>query len=549
MKSLALNARVRGVVGLLLIGLTCLAQPPEIWTIIPRVVAVVNLNEGSTPTLAYELARLVGIFALAVAAPMLAAFCSPRWKWFLFLLFFSSLVTNAVFHRVSGHSMAYVDWVILWQAKANIGDAVSEYFRPLVKATIGVTPLLAGFMLVPVVQRRIWPWAAGATLLSIGVFVAQCVTTQGGDTGLFPRSTSLHGKLVSTAFDRPMARYTYATDRQPDAKPIADHIVLVIDESVSHDYFSRVVLPRIRASNSAWRVHDFGLATSMSNCSMATNVMLRKLAGADSVALDLYRNPLVWSLARNAGLATWLLDAQLGGFGHNLFDDVERSLIDHRPWVRTGHDANLVDRLRAAWSGAPSFTLVIKQGAHFPYEKKYPARYASDSPVLSAPYVRGSERRTHYVNAVDYQTGDFFRRLSEVVPAARTIVLYTSDHGQNIEDSPGLTHCNSSVGVQAIEGIVPLLILANFDVGGLAEAATRNRDRMSQFDMVETLRGFLGYGSQSMASSGLFRASGDPVPGFVYGSPFGFFGRPVQMLPVDRPAYRRQENERWSNSP
>ena len=85
---------------------------------------------------------------------------------------------------------------------------------------------------------------------------------------------SLHGKLVSTAFDRPMARYTYATDRQPDAKPIADHIVLVIDESVSHDYFSRVVLPRIRASNSAWRVHDFGLATSMSNCSMATNVML-----------------------------------------------------------------------------------------------------------------------------------------------------------------------------------------------------------------------------------------------------------------------------------
>lgn len=538
------NARVRTGLGLMLIGVTCLLQPPWIWSIVPSVP-----NDGSLLTYAFKLAIIVGIFGLALIAPVLAALSSPRWKWLLFLLFALSIVVNLAFYRVSGHTMTYTDWAILWQARANIGDAFGEYSRTLLKATLATTPLLVGFLLVPVARRRIWPWAVGASVLSTGVFVAACVAMQGGSTGLFPRSTSLYGMLVSTAFDRPLGEYAYATDHQPDARPVAENIALVIDESISHDFFSEVVMPQIEASNSAWRIYDFGFATSMANCSMASNIMMRKLVRADSVALDVYRNPLVWSLARNAGFRTWLLDAQLGGFGHNLFDDSERSLIDHIPQAQSAHDADLVDHLHAAWSGAPSFTLVIKKGAHFPYEQRYPAQHKSDSPALSAPHVLASERRTKYVNAVDYQTGGFFRRLKEVTPHARTVIFYTSDHGQNIADTPGLLHCSTSATPHVNEGIVPLLVLANFDVAGLAEAAERNRNQMSHFDMVETLRGFLGYGSRHVTEKGLLRTAGGPVPGFVYKSPFGFFGRPVEILPVDRSAYLRLANERWGKAP
>ena len=219
------------------------------------------MNGGSSLILAYEFARLLGIFLPGLVAPILAAFCSLRWKWLLFLLFALSIVINLVFYRVSGHTMAYVDWVMLWQAKANAGDAISEYYRTLIKAAIATAPLLVGFMLVPVIQRPIWPWAVGTSVLSTGVFVAQCVAMQGGDTGLFPRTTSLYGMLVSTAFDGPIAKYAYTTDRRPDRQPVADNIVLIVDESVRHDFFSRVVLPEMEASKAAWRVYDFGLAT------------------------------------------------------------------------------------------------------------------------------------------------------------------------------------------------------------------------------------------------------------------------------------------------
>ncbi|MCD6733531.1 MAG: sulfatase-like hydrolase/transferase [Burkholderiaceae bacterium] len=530
--------------GLLLIGVTCLLQPPWIWSIAPPVA-----NYGSLLAYAFDLAITVGVFGLALMAPMLAALSSPSWKWLLFLLFAMSIVTNLVFYRVSGHTMTYTDWAILWQARANIGDALGEYSRTVLKATLATAPLLVGFLLVPVARRRIWPWALGVSVLSTGVFVATCVALQGGNTGLFPRSTSLYGMLVSTAFDRPSGEYVYATDHQPDAKPVAENIALVIDESISHDFFSEVVMPQIEASNSTWRVYDFGFASSMANCSMGSNIMLRKLVRADSVASDLYENPLVWSLARNAGFRTWLLDGQLGGFGHNLFDDVERSLIDHIPQAeRTARDADLVDYLHAAWSGAPSFTLVIKKGAHFPYEQRYPAGYKADTPVLTAPHVQASERRAKYVNAVDYQTGGFFRRLKEVTPDARTVIFYTSDHGQNIADIPGRVHCNTSVTPHVNEGIVPLLVLANFDLSGMAEAAARNRNQMSHFDLAETLRAYLGYGSRHDAEKGLLRTAGDPVPGFVYKSPFGFFGRPVEILRVDRSAYLRMANERWGKA-
>lgn len=538
-----MNTRVRIGTGLLLIGLTCLLQPPQTWTVLS-----LASYQGSLFAYASEILLILGIFGLAVLAPMLAAFASPPWKWSLFALFAISIIANLVFYRASGQTMTYTDWAILWQARANIGDAVDQYYSTLLKCSAATTPLLIGYWLVPSSRQRIWPWALGVSTLSIAVFAGLCVIWQGGNTGLFPRTTSLHGMLVSTIFDRPMGKYNYVTDRRPDKAPVADHIALVIDESVSHEFFAQVVGPQIAARGSGWRVYDFGFATSMANCSMASNIMLRKLVSIDSVAEDLYRNPLVWSLAHNAGFSTWLIDAQQGGFGHNLFDDTERSLINEMPPV-PGSDADIIDKLHAAWSQTRTLSLVLKKGAHFPYEKRHPAQYKSDSSALSIPYVQANDRRARYVNAVDFQTGGFFRRLMEFVPNARTVVFYTSDHGQNIKDGPGFPHCNSTSVPDVNEGIVPLLVLANFDMNEFAEAAARNRNRVSQFDLVHTLRDFLGYESGQITDRGLLRTAGDPVPGFVYKSPFGFFGRPVEILPVDRSAYLRRANERWGKAP
>lgn len=535
-----LPQRSRTLPGVALILIALALQPTVLGASLQRF-----FTEHGTLEFLLRSAIILALYGLALLAVVLGGLCRGAVKWPLFVLFALSMSISSVFYQASHLPMGYPDWVILWRARADLDNASRQYVGATVLALAQLIPLLLAYLLLRPSRRRAWPWALAALGLSIGLFVMLCISRQGRATERLPDATNLYGMMLAAAFDRPPEAYRYTTDRRPDGPRGADHLALIVDEGTRYDFFAHVVLPDIRRQPSAWHIYDFGAATSMADCSAETNIMLRKLVSFEHIAQDLYHEPLVWSLARNAGFSTWLLDAQHHGEGHDYFDQTERALIEHRPEVRTGHDTNLIQHLAAAWNTPASFTYVIKQGTHFPYSQEYPATYRSASPARQVAYVQADARRIQAVDSVDYQTGQFFQQLLRTAPTGRVAIFYTADHGLNIGDGPGTDHCNSMATSRVEVAMVPLLVLTNYPSDALAAAATRNRNRLSQFELVATLKHFLGYDSATGARSGLLRTVQTPVPGFVSGSAFGLFGRPVDIMPVDRALYQRLERQRW----
>lgn len=490
----------------------------------------------------------VTVVATCLVFMMLACAARSRpWvKWPVFFLVVISFTAMDVYRRSAGKVMEYADWLVLWQGRANAGDAAAEYGHLLVAVLPWLALVLLGFLCIR--RRRSMPSLVPIVLfmVSVGLFTGVCVVKRGGATNKLPMATGLYGLVAAQWLDGAGSRYAYTTDAKPKRAPAVRHIVLVIDESVRQGFFERVIGPELRArgAGSGWNVYDFGAATSMANCSAPSNIMLRKGVRFNHITQDLHRDPLLWSLAHNAGFSTWLLDAQIRGRGGNYFDDNERALIDHLPEVRSSQDADIVKAMaRYLSEEAPTFTIINKQGAHFPYPDHFPRGY--ESPFLrdASPYVQDSIKRVNYVNALDYQTGGFFAQLLKTHVSQPTLVIYTSDHGQNVDDRPGLHHCNVSLLPSEDEGVVPLVILTNTPVPGMEGIVADVQNSLSDFDIAPIIRAAMGYGEVSWVDR-LRQPSG--ANGFVYGSPFGYFGSPVTIRHVDRQAYAAMIRQRWA---
>jgi len=168
-------------------------------------------------------------------------------------------------------------------------------------------------------------------------------------------------------------------------------------------------------------------------------------------------------------------------------------------------------------SRQPTFVYVNKMGAHFPYEGKYPPERAV-LPVMTRttlgngvgkPQAEDAATRTSfrnaYLNALAWNVGNFFDALLADLDLSNTVIVYTSDHGQNLHDdgSPGYaTHCTTARTSPA-EGIVPLVVLTQIPevLATMREAARKNRDRASQFNVFPSVLALLGYPPQAIARS------------------------------------------------
>ncbi|MBV6274127.1 LTA synthase family protein [Alcaligenaceae bacterium CGII-47] len=498
-----------------------------------------------------DLLIMASAWLVSVLMLLSAASSRPAIKWSVYALVSASSMSMAAYHVVARKALEYPDYLIMLQARANTLDAVREY------ATVALVPL--GYILVLAlgfVLARRRPWASPAAVvsfcLSVGIFATVCVLARGADTNKLPTTTGIYGFFVAQTLDRKAGEvYVYTASDQPEHAARVQNIVLVIDESIRDDFFQHVVGPSLgNGAAQGWHVHDFGLASAMANCSGGSNIMLRKGVRSNDIAQDMYRRPLVWSLAHNAGFASYLLDVQRNGVGHDYFDDTERALIDHRLDVRAlQQDAEVLDAMPYLREDRQTFSMVIKRGSHFPYTRNAPAGFQFQGDAAKNPYVVASTKRMDYVNALAWQTAAFFDKLLSMAIAAPTMVIYTSDHGQNVDDQPGLTHCTSSGSPYPGEGLVPLVILTNYPDPALAAAAKYNHDLLSHFNIMPTLLGAMGYASSrwyDAPSAAVTVPQSVPVPGFVYGSPFGYFGSAVQIAPVDRAKALRDAAQRWA---
>ncbi|HEY6816804.1 MAG TPA: sulfatase-like hydrolase/transferase, partial [Croceibacterium sp.] len=172
-------------------------------------------------------------------------------------------------------------------------------------------------------------------------------------------------------------------------------------------------------------------------------------------------------------------------------------------------------------NGVAEFILVNKVGAHFPVADKFPEQAARYHPlpargetvsVIDMGPVHGSHHgtaeewrlyRNAYRNTLIWNTGGFFDTLLPRVDPTRAVILYTSDHGQDLHErgNPGKgTHATADPLPE--EGAVPLVVIDSATAPRLdwRAHAEANRDGMSHFRIFPTLLALFGFAEKDVAA-------------------------------------------------
>jgi hypothetical protein len=464
--------------------------------------------------------------ALVVALWMTAYIRQALVRHLFALAMFASAVFFEVYTRVTDSYLTYSQFVSLVYSGGFIQEAAWQYREVIVHAMLAGLLLLLGIGLQP--RRRLampgyLPIAApllGGLLLSGVLFVRAGEGARGLPvmyTPLAYLNLFAYEALHNTVGPREPVRLVRQTP------PIGHDIVLIIDESISGNYLdintSSGVHTGLKTPPSGVEIFNFGYAASIANCSADTNVTLRYGGTrADYMRIN-STQPSIWQYAKGAGLRTVYIDAQrTGGNLQNLMTDLEKKDIDvfvqfDQTSVRDRDMAAADKLIELLGDGQPELVVINKVGAHFPVHDKYPDDFMNYRPALPRGQyqdVADTGRRdgfngqkddwvlyrNAYQNTLLWNVSEFFRRIFNQAALANAVLIYTSDHGQDLHErgNPGLnTHCGGDPVEE--EGLVPLVVIQGSHLQTLdwRQAWASNKDRSSHDNIFPTLLRLMGY--------------------------------------------------------
>lgn len=290
-----------------------------------------------------------------------------------------------------------------------------------------------------------------------------------------------------------------------------EKIVLIVDESIRGDLlenngFPEDTTPFLLSLKTG--IVNFGLAASSSNCSDYSNLILRsglrKEAIPDQTQISL-KVPTIWQFTRKAGYYNVYLDAQSSedwANYQNFMNEHEAIFIDKllRLRQKNAYESDrvardqLIDLLKQP---GKTFIILNKYGIHFPYYRSYPKDYNTFTPALKLgePMNDREKSLNSYMNGILWSVDDWFKGLlSESKHFKNYVIIYTSDHGQNIVDDGTLaTHCRPRA--NRFEGIVPMMIFSNdtATLERLKRVQAKNLNLTSHFQIFPTLIELAGY--------------------------------------------------------
>lgn len=477
-----------------------------------------------------------------VAAFMLlyyVAMSGALFKWGVFSLITISTLVFDIFSAASYNTLLYSDYLGLRVAVSpeDITNVFNEYAGFFIHPVCRLILLFIAFLMLPSTISSKNPVFKALILLvfCLAIFVIM-VIKQETSIRKMPGFLSIYGFEVARLFEKNNYQYNYNNLLiEPKSKPIRQNVILVIDESIRYDFINGEESNEELnvKSNRFWNVYDYGSATSGNNCSGYSNIILRKGPKPENLGEEIQKNPLIWAYAQKAGYRTSLIDAQRSGKGHDYFDSNELKMIDNN--VDTSNyksDRDIAIELAHLLKNPGNFIIVIKKGAHFPYVNKYPESF---TPIFKSSYINQTQKRIEYARAIKYQTGGFFEELLKQPLSPSTVLVYTSDHGQNLEDTKGTTHCTMNNDPYNGEGLVPMLLIDNQINEQANSYSDINHNKSSHFNIFSTLLYFFGYEKNDYLKNyglSLF----DPIDRFGkfnYGSPFGYFGSKPKFVTTD----------------
>lgn len=464
--------------------------------------------------------------ALALALYLTAYIRQALVRHLFALTMFVSAVFFDVYTRVTADYLSYSSFVSLVYSGGFIQEAAYQYRDAIIHGALSGLLLLFGIGLKPRHSLRV-PNALRVAAPLCGVLLLSAVLflrAGEGARGLPIMYTPL-AYLNLFAYE---ALHNTVGPREPvtlarNAQGVGHDIVLIIDESISGNYLDINapfgVHSNLKQAHAGVDIFNYGYAASIANCSADTNITLRYGGTrADYIRIN-STLPSIWQYAKKAGLRTVYIDAQrTGGNLQNLMNDAEKKDIDEfvqfdKTSVRDRDMAAAAKLIELLNDDKPELILVNKVGAHFPVHDKYPDAFMAYRPTLPrgqfTEVADTGERngfngqpddwvlyRNAYKNTVLWNVGEFFARVFAQANLNNALLIYTSDHGQDLHErgNPGLnTHCGGDPVEE--EGLVPLVVISGSHLKTLNWSAqlAANKDRSSHYNIFPTLLQLMGY--------------------------------------------------------
>lgn len=478
---------------------------------------------GLSPLLAVFLV-LYGTLTLALLA---TAFIPQHGgRLIMAALFSCASITLYAYEWSAASAFDYVSFEMMLASRGDAGDAAVQHGGSLLQAIAATIPLFLGLALPPRMKglRLKLHWLLPLSGL-LGLSLLLYIRGGEGARGL----PSAFAPLAYVGIKAAVTLSEEAVSRQPvefkkPARAPGHDIVLIVDESVSPTYLDindpGGVYSGLNVARPGSDIINYGIAAAITNCSAGSNLSLR-YGGDRQSYFRLYKShPSIWAYARAAGLRAVYLDGQRsGGKLQNMATLSERAEIDdfvqldRVPVVE--RDQRLARLLAERIdNGVAEFIYVNKVGAHFPVADKFPDAQAQYRPlpprggtanIIDMGSSHGRHKgttdewrlyRNAYRNTLTWNVGAFFDHLFASSRVTDAVIIYTSDHGQDLHESgqPGkTTHCITYP--RAEEGAVPLVVIDRQAGGRLpwrSHLAT-TRHGQSHFRIFPTLLALMGY--------------------------------------------------------
>ncbi len=442
-------------------------------------------------------------------------------RWGLAVLLFAAAAFLGASERILDDHLTYDGFLNLVGSTGFAGDALAQYGGRIALAVLMALPLLLAIGLTP--RKALRARSALAPIGALAVLTGVLFMRGGDGARGLPTAFAPLAYLMLAAGEGIGSDKERRTVTMRPGKPRVDgDIVLIVDESIAARYLDFVDPAGVRTGlltpPAGIAVNHFGVAASITNCSLGTNLTLRHGGTRAHYAELNATGPAIWDFARKAGFGTIYIDAQRTGGGlHNGMDAAERARIDTLVQfdavpVETRDHAAATRIAQHLANGKREFILVNKVGAHFPVHDKYPDSHAVYRPALPRGRYLGiadsGKRdgfdgsgkqwqlyRNAYRNTLLWSVGGFFDRLLAPGTLHGATVIYTSDHGQDLNERGGSgvhTHCGANPVPE--EGAVPLAVLSDAgNAGGWPASVKLNHNRASHYQLFPTLLGLMGY--------------------------------------------------------
>ena len=477
------------------------------------------------------------LFACSIAALIAASLIKGRLpRYFCALMLAGATFVGVSFSYAASTDWTYFDFITLVDARSASVDVSKMYTHSLVIGVVAGLFILLGIGLKPKKQLKSslsLTWVlppAFAFSLSGMLFLRD-----GEGVGGLPPAWSGFSYMSLYAYENLQGRggKRQAVILQRVSKPLTRDIILIVDESVAGQYLDTGSSTGVRSGlvdpvNRKVQIFNYGLATSITNCSMGSNVTLRFGGTRNEYQNIISTMPSIWNYAHAAGLKTVHIYAQRGNRNQNYMTNAEREDIDHSILLGNVPDIDRDQRVADILANfvnneIPEFILVNKMGSHFPVNTSYPKTHSQYHPVLprSRAWRHGDDSRGNrlsiiadqrdwvpyrnsYRNTLTWTVGAFFDRLFLKTSLDQATIIYTSDHGQTFHERGGsglTTHCQSSPEIE--EGIVPLVVIEGQKTSGVdwTIARKKNHNGMSHFRIFPTLLHLMGYDRQEISAT------------------------------------------------